>query len=223
MESHNLKTKRNMVSSCYCLNLCFLTSLSDAAMKKYFILLLAVLCFVPWLKAQDNPYAEEDLYEDDPYFWSHTKEVGVNFTPLISKFVPFNLGQNDAGRIGFIYKKYYSTRAFRFTLGGKLNEVFQSDGSNFLYIGLGLEKRYPISKDKKLSYTSGWDVFILGTETGEEDALGVKKTYGFEYHFSKRVFISTEAHLTLGVNPDEGGPAISFQLPTAIFVNIRLY
>ena len=192
-------------------------------MKKSLYLILSFMAFVPLIHAQENPYAEEDLYEDDPYFWSHTKEIGVNFTPLISKFVPFNLGQNDAGRIGFIYKKYYSTRAFRFTLGGKLNEVFQSDGSNFLYLGLGLEKRHPISKDKKLSYTSGWDIFALASEGGGEDALGVKKSYGFEYHFSKRIFISTEAYLAVGINPDEGGPAFSFQLPAALFVNIRLY
>ncbi|MBK9566322.1 MAG: hypothetical protein IPO37_14490 [Saprospiraceae bacterium] len=49
-------------------------------------------------------YAEEDLYEDDPYFWSHTKEIGLNFTPLLSKFIPFNLGKADAGLIGLKYK-----------------------------------------------------------------------------------------------------------------------
>ena len=53
-------------------------------------------------------YAEEDLYVDDPYFWSYTSEIGINFTPLISQLVPFNLGENSAGDIGLKWKKYYA-------------------------------------------------------------------------------------------------------------------
>ena len=31
-------------------------------------------------KEKDSVYAEEDLYEDDPYYWSYTKEIGINIT-----------------------------------------------------------------------------------------------------------------------------------------------
>jgi hypothetical protein len=58
------------------------------------------------------------------------------------------------------------------------------------------------------------------SETG---ILGLSKGYGFEYHFSKRIFASTEAALNFGLDLDNDIPVFEFQLPLAIFVNIRLY
>jgi hypothetical protein len=81
-------------------------------------------------------YAEEDLYEDDPYFWSHTKEIGLNFTPLLSKFIPFNLGKTDAGLIGLKYKKYYSERAFLVNFGSNITSRASNDGSIFFILVL---------------------------------------------------------------------------------------
>lgn len=191
-------------------------------MKNILLLICAILIFTFPAYAQENVYAQEDLYEDDPYFWSYTREVGVNFTPLVSKLVPFNLGQNNAGNVGLIWKKYYSQRAFRISLGAKLSD-FSTDQSNFFFLGLGLEKRFPISKDKKFSYGSGWELFVQGTESGDEDALAIRKLYGFEYHFSKRIFLSTEAALNMGLDISEGGFFFQFSLPAALFVNVRLY
>jgi hypothetical protein len=169
-------------------------------------------------------YAEEDLYQDDPYYWSYTKEIGVNFTPLISKLVPFNLGEKSSGNVGLLWKKYYSKRAFRIRFGANIDESSNSFGSNFLFFSIGLEKRYPITTDKKFTYTSGWDLFFNASEENFDDngAIGIAKTYGFEYHFTKRLFISTEAQLSLGIGGFEG-PRLKFQIPQAIFVNVRLY
>ncbi len=172
-------------------------------------------------KNKEDVYNLEDLYEDDPYYWSYTKEIGVNFTPLISKFVPFNLGQNEAGLIGLKWKKYYSKRAFRINFGANINEGNVDSENLFLYFGLGIETRYPISKDKKLAYTSSYDLFLRAQD--ETGILGFSKGYGFEYHFSKRIFASTEAALNFGLDLDEDVPVFEFQLPLAIFVNIRLY
>ncbi|MBK8668454.1 MAG: hypothetical protein IPN89_02915 [Saprospiraceae bacterium] len=199
-------------------------------MKHAFLILLLLigLPYMAWMQStapteKISVYAEEDQYEDDPYYWSYSREVGVNFTPLISKLVPFNLGENDAGNVGLIWKKYYSSRAFRISLGAKLRNFDDGTGNNFFFLGIGLEKRHPITKDKKMAYTSGWELFLNASEVENDNALGVRKTYGFEYHFTKRLFISTEAALFLGLNADEGGPVFDYQIPTAIFVNIRLY
>jgi hypothetical protein len=39
----------------------------------------------------------------------------------------------------------------------------------------------------------------------------------------KEIFISTEGQFKLGLGGEFGGPIIKFQLPLAIFVNVRLY
>jgi hypothetical protein len=177
-------------------------------------------------KNKESVYNEEDQYEDDPYFWSYTKEVGLNFTPLISKFVPFNLGENEAGLIGLKYKKYYSKRAFKMDFGVNISEDDIDNGANpFAYLGLGIETRYPITKDKKIAYTSAFDLFFSAEGVDGNPILGFSKGYGLEYHFTKRIFLSTEAALQIGRNLDEfsDGLVLKFLLPTAIFVNIRLY
>lgn len=198
-------------------------------MKKVsWIMVLLSMVIISNLQAQkptknkEDVYNLEDLYDDDPYYWSYTKEIGVNFTPLISKFVPFNLGQNNAGLIGLKWKKYYSKRAFRINFGANINEInVDSEENLFLYFGLGIETRHPITKDKKWAYTSSFDLFLRAA--GEVGILGLSKGYGFEYHFTKRIFISTEAALNVGLDFDQEVPIIEFQLPLAIFVNVRLY
>ena len=80
-----------------------------------------------------------------------------------------------------------------------------------------------ITKDKKWAYTSGWDIFFRAEDDFEGAVFGIDKSYGFEYHFSKRMFISTEAQLNVGFGSEIEGPIIEFQLPLAIFVNVRLY
>jgi hypothetical protein len=194
--------------------------------KIYLFIVLSLFCngFITGQSEQkENVYAEEDQYEDDPYYWSYSKEIGINFTPLISKLVPFNLGQNEAGKIGLIWKKYYSKRAFRISLGANITEDFQDIDTDFFYLAVGLERRYPITKDKKIAYTSAWDIFLQADENGDGPAVGLAKGYGFEYHFTKRIFISTEAQFKIGLGGEFGGPVIEFQLPLAIFVNVRLY
>ena len=198
-------------------------------MKKPIITIIILLVSIGTVVSQESKekvdssvYAEEDQYEDDPYFWSYTKEIGINFTPLVSKLVPFNLGQNDSGLIGLRWKKYYSSRAFRINFGANVSGDVIDNGNPFIYLSFGVEKRYPITKDKKLAYTSAWDLaFSVEGEDGE-GFYGIAKGYGFEYHITKRIFLSTEAQMNLGVGGEEG-IKVQFQLPTAVFVNVRLY
>lgn len=177
-------------------------------------------------KDKESVYNEEDLYEDDPYFWSYTREVGLNFTPLLSKFVPFNLGENSAGLIGLKYKKYYSKRAFKVDFGISISDDdININGNPFAYLGVGIETRYPITKDKKIAYTSSFDIFLSAEGLNGNPVLGFAKGYGIEYHFTKRIFLSTDASFQVGRNLDQfsEGIVLKFLLPTAIFVNIRLY
>jgi len=193
------------------------------------LILLIILCNTAVLgiaqtdndKEKVTVYNIEDSYEDDPYYWSYTKEIGINFTPLISKFVPFNLGENNAGNIGLRWKKYYSKRAFRLNFGADINSKSINLGKAFGYLALGIETRHPITKDKKITYTSAYDVFFEALD--EVANFGFSKGYGLEYHFGKRIFISTEAAFQIATNTDDEGILINFQLPTAIFVNVRLY
>ena len=165
-------------------------------------------------------YAEEDLYEDDPYFWSNSREISLNVTPLVSRFVPFNLGENIASTTGLVYRKYFSTRALKVSFGARLSDILNEENT-FLYLAFGLEKRYPLSRDKKLAYSSSWELFFEGEN--ESATAGVLKGYGLEYHFSKRIFLGTQAGLRMGLNFDVGGPVIDFRLPTDLFVGVRLY
>ncbi|MEZ4909710.1 MAG: hypothetical protein R2774_02495 [Saprospiraceae bacterium] len=168
--------------------------------------------------AYDDIYAEEDLYEDDPYFWSYSKEIGLNMTPLLSKFIPFNFVENNPGLIGFKYKRYYSKRALRFSLGATTSNV--EDILKFIHLSVGVERRYPMTKDKHLTYSSSYN--LLGEFANDKLLVALSKGYGIEYHFTKRVFIGTEAFLQMGLNDDDG-LAINFVLPAAIFLHVRLY
>lgn len=191
--------------------------------------ILMFLLFVSWEgfnqteinKDSFSVYAQEDWYEDDPYFWSHTKEIGLNIMPLATQFVPFNFIPRDEGQVGLLYKRYYSKRALRFSFGANMTEEAFENSEEFLFISLGIERRHPVTKDKKISYTSGWDAILNASEFNS--FLGMSKIYGLEYHISKRVFLSTEAALLLGLNIGFGAPVIRFRPPATVFFNVRLY
>jgi hypothetical protein len=188
-------------------------------------ILLFFFSLASWSQSKDstrvNVYAEEELYEDDPYFWSYSKEIGLNMTSLLSKFVPFNLGDNAAGLVDFRWKKYYGTRAFRLNLGAKISD-FESETDQFIHLSIGLEKRYPLAKSKKVSYSSSWDIFGQVNNGNDDGLLGLSKGYGIEYHFTRRIYISTEANLRIGTGGDDGLNII-FDRPAAIFLHVRLY
>jgi hypothetical protein len=188
-------------------------------------LLLVFISLTAWTQQPDSVsisvYAEEDQYEDDPYFWSNTKETGLNITPLISRFVPFNLGERQPGVLGLQWKRYYSTRAFRFGFGADIGNDLNDQKENFLYLSVGLEKRHAISRDKKWTYASSWDLILQAGESEESFIAGIGKGYSIEYHFTKRLFVSTQAQLIAGT--DTSGLRILFQMPTDLYFHVRLY
>lgn len=192
----------------------------------FFILFLGL---VIQLSAQDVPIIKDlteltDAELRERSDWSYTSEIGLNVTPLISQLVPFNLGGINSGLIGLKYRKYFDTRAFKVNFGANLgNDDFNSEVENLLYIGLGFEKRHVL--DKKWFYTSGWELYLSGFSNAQTDDFhfGVAKNYGIEYSLNKQLYLSTEGALRLGIDTDNEGPRILFDLPVAIFLNVRIY
>jgi hypothetical protein len=165
-------------------------------------------------------YAEEEEYEDDPYFWSYTSEVGLNMTTLASKFIPFNLADNDQGLVDFKWKKFYAKRAFTVDVGVLLNDL-ADDNKNKLYLGLGLERRYPIHSNRKWTYSSGISGVLFVQPSKDDFFIGLSKGYGIEYHFSKRIMISTDASLRAGIG--DSILDITFTAPVSLYLSVRLY
>ncbi|MBK9256520.1 MAG: hypothetical protein IPM42_13615 [Saprospiraceae bacterium] len=186
-----------------------------------------------------NVFAQEDLTSEDfallsdsimdsskdvddkTFWWSGSKEIGLNMTPLISQLVPFNLGSVNAGIIGLNYRKYYNKRAFRLNFGANISESALEEDDPFFYFSIGTEKRTALTKS--WHYTSGWDLYISADGEDAEGEIGITKLYGIEYHFNKRVFLSTEGRLRLGLPLEGESPTIKFEIPAAIFFNIRLF
>ena len=183
-------------------------------MKKYVILVAIFILQMTHLSAQDTLRA-------DSIYWRGKREIGLNFTPLISSLIPFNLSTHEEDIIGIIYKKYYGKTALKINFGVQISEGTDRD---FVHLSIGYEKRRTLTK--QFFYTSGWMATgelesLIQTDTGIRDVfgLGVSKFYGFEYHINQRFFLSTEAQLKVFFSDQL---KIRFQPPISIFANVRL-
>lgn len=164
--------------------------------------------------SQDFAKFEEEQVD---YRYSYKREIGLDFTPLISRLVPFNLGENEFGNVGLKWKKYYYDKALRINLGASLSNI-QDD--NFFYLSIGYERRNELTQ--KWSYTFGWDVYAETESTINDDTsgFGVSPFWGFEYNINNTFFIATEGQLKIG--SIDGEFAVNFVVPNAIFLFMRL-
>lgn len=190
-------------------------------MKNYLLsILLCLICAGSIFGQAENTEQSDSITKVWPRYWSDSKEIGLNVTPLISQLIPFNLGSNEAGLIGLSYRKYYDTKALRINFGANITDNEINNGSPFFYLSVGTEKRYTLGK--KWYYTSGWDL-LLYTENDDDGAVfAMAKTYGIDYHFTERFFLSTQAQWLIGLQV-ESGLVIRMIPPAAIFFNVRLY
>jgi hypothetical protein len=158
---------------------------------------------------------EYEVYEN---FWQYGKEVGINVTPLASKFIPFNLNTNNLGNqiLALKTKWYGKTRAFIINFGFNLNS---EEEISRLYLGLGYERRRNVSH--RLKYTTGWELALWTGDNPDNEVpfVGLGKSYGIEYHFYHNFYISTETRLLIGV-----GDEFNLELvpPTSIYFNMLL-
>lgn len=213
------------------------TSISNT-MKKIFVIISVFLS--SQCLAQNVPKPEESVLEnskpmkkngeplfiikkaDTSYYWSRTREIGMDFTGLISQFVPFNLNKAAPAMIGLRAKFYDVKTAFRINFG--LSNIDNTEGR--FYISVGYEKRKPVYK--KIFYTGGWDGVIkvepndnpnFNNGIGSRLLIGPARHYGLEYHFSEKFFIATEAFLNLLIGT---GADIGFTPPTNLYLHVRL-
>lgn len=204
-------------------------------MKNSLLLIAFLFAFIEYTQAQIEKVEEMEHTEDiatdpqfenviwDPeHFYSHKKEIALDFTPLISKLAPFNLGQTEFGRIGFKYKRYGKDMGFRLNFGASLeNNNEGNNGDDFAYLSVGFENRRILTP--KFSFITGWDVFISFEESDnpfdDNGAVGVANAYGFEYNFNEVFYMSTEAQIQ--VASSDGELSIKMVIPQGIFLGTR--
>ena len=195
-----------------------------------FILFVFVVCFCMEAFSQKQDYSSQldsatIINPIKPYFWSKSKEVGLDFTSLISRFVPFNFSEPDLRNplISLRTKWYRKTHAFRIDFGLSLQENFDANNPipDFFFLSLGRERRKMITN--RISYTSGWEVYFSTFSEpaafSDEIQLGVAKSYGIEYHFNDKIFIATDTHFRISIVEELKASLLP---PTRIFLNVRL-
>jgi hypothetical protein len=191
---------------------------------KYYLFLISCI-FSTYTEAQPLSNADTNQFKKYQYgnnFWANSKEIGLNFTPLISKFIPFNIGDKSSGFVGIKAKYYMKDFAFRTSFGADLG----NRTLGFLHFGVGYERRRFVSK--KITYTSGWQTIletqneIVNSQTNA--ILGVLKFYGLEYNITENFFLGAESQFVIGLNlgGNNAGAEFSFRPPVALFANVRI-
>lgn len=159
-------------------------------------LFTTVVCILWWsfLSAQ----TDADTTEQYQNFWQYGKEVGLNVSPLVRKFVPFNLSPtNPIDNLLALKTKWYGEkRAVIINFG---IDIGDNNEANSLFLSLGYERRRNISERWK--YTTGWEVTLITlnpTINSDAPSIGISKPYGIEYHFQDNFYIATEARFFVG-------------------------
>ena len=120
------------------------------------IRILAVIWMVGC--ASIHAQAIVDTTEQYQNFWKYGKEVGLNVSPLLRKFIPFNLSPtNPVENLLALKTKWYGEkRAVIINFG---IDVGDNNITNNLFLSLGYERRRNISEHWK--YTTGWEVSLI--------------------------------------------------------------
>ncbi len=161
------------------------------------IQILAAICMIWGTSIQAQ--AIEDTTEQYQNFWKYGKEVGLNVSPLLRKFIPFNLSPtNPVENLLALKTKWYGEkRAVIINFGIDLGD---NNVTNNLFLSLGYERRRNISEHWK--YTTGWEVSLITlnpTLNNDDPSIGVSKPYGIEYHFQDNFYIATEGRFFVGL------------------------
>jgi hypothetical protein len=192
------------------------------------VLLLSNTCA---LLSQDTvniqPEIQEIEAEKNAKYYPQSRMVGLNITPLLTQFIPFN--RADPTEIGPYYIRFKNYKrgknAVRFALGVSIvpDDFFGEDDNAFLHLQLGFERRKNITD--RWSYTRGLDAvfsggnFNLPGDNSNEDIahLGIGLPWGMEYALAPRITISTETELLLLIT--DNGLSFRFLPPVGLFLN----
>lgn len=180
----------------------------DFNMKKILVILMAY-----WITG-GSIMGQSNAKSDETFPWSHQKEIGLNFTPLISQLVPFNLGDTRAGFSSFSYKRYGRKFGLRINAGIEFDDEFTDEG--FALLTLGFERRRQVSK--KITFTNGLDTGLFGF-FDDDPFFNISAFYGFEYNFSPKFFAAAEGNIQLLFG---NGARIQVNPPIAVFFFVRI-
>ncbi|MFM2268227.1 MAG: hypothetical protein RL757_1668 [Bacteroidota bacterium] len=132
------------------------------------------------------------------------REIGLNATALLDRFLPFGV-QQFTGPTDITFKRYRNNRAVK--IGISAQAVPDQNTQNRIVLRLGVENRYRLTQ-RKWSYTRSWEVMLGAgainlpgfavTEGQSASFLGGLLAYGVEYNINQRVSLMTEAGIFAG-------------------------
>lgn len=188
-------------------------------MARYCLYLLLLLLSGPWAFGQELPAFQPE---------GRRHSIGLNTSPLLVQFIPFNRSNPRVLGPYFITYRAYNqrNRAFRLALGWDVDAGIDGDEiQNHFNFRMGTERRRPIAE--RWSYSMAWDLgfsvgdFNLpGEKEGDGGFLGLGPTWGFEFFLSRSVSLSTELSLWLGLGLDEGIARLQVIPPVALNLNV---
>lgn len=163
-----------------------------------------------------------------------SRVVGINTTPLVIQFIPFNrTNPRTAGPYNFIYKRFNNADALILAAGVDVLE-FESSTSNFhLNLRVGWEQQRKLEGNWYYAFGAS-AMFLIGNfnttntispnESGD-GGLGIAPTFTLGYTLNEVVSISTETMLFVGLSgasdiSDTSG--FAFVPPVAMYLNFKL-
>ncbi len=160
--------------------------------------------------------------------------VGINTTPLVIQFIPFNrTNPRTAGPYNFIYKRFNKSDALILAAGVDVLE-FESSTSNFhLNLRVGWEQQRKLEGNWYYAFGAS-AMFVMGnfnapntvSSNGNDDGgLGFAPTFTLGYKLNEVVSVSTETIFFIRLsNAGEVSniPPIAFVPPVAMYLNFKL-
>ena len=193
---------------------------------KSLIVWMIFLCMVPDLCGAQNensiaPDTGKTIelflpYEKEQYYFSRSKEIGLDVTSLLAQLTPFNTVKAPQNQIGLKTKWYGRKVAFRINLGFDLEDVDQD--FSFVYFSAGYERRKILNR--RFAYTSGWEAIFKIEGIDGEMFFGAGNFHGIDYNINNSIFLGIEAQLRLLIS-DAGDPSFKLLPPTAVYLNVR--
>lgn len=157
------------------------------------------------------------------------RETGVNMTPLLTMFIPFNRSNpNVTGPYMIKFHRYKNNKFFRSSLGANLGDLFQDGTNSHLNMRFGwgkrrlLHERFAVLSTFDITIVAG-DLNILGTKSENGAKFAVGPTWGMEYAINTKMTVGTETSLLIGIGIDAfSGFVFEFVPPVALYLNMRM-
>lgn len=195
--------------------------------KKNLFFIAILFCLSFSATAQEEKWSPDPTYSDN----IRHREVLMNLTPLVSQFVPFNASTISKFNVfDFETRRFKNGKGTRFGLGVNVNGEFNASEPNSIYVRFGFIKRRQIAE--RFHFFRSWDINLVAEDTdingrsvGKIGYNGFAPSYtaGFQYDFNRRIAISTEGILFLGLlDLNNGGAKIKFIPPVGLFLHVKL-